>query len=98
MAAVRLTEAEAEAKLGTLSGWSSDGTKLQKQFQFADFVGAMGFMTTVAFAAEKLNHHPNWSNVYRTVDVTLWTHDVGGLSALDFELAAAMDQAAGRSD
>ena len=67
---------------------------IHKSFAFDDFVHAFGFMTQAAIYAEKWNHHPEWSNVYKTVDVTLTTHDVDGLSALDAKLARKMDQLA----
>ncbi len=75
------------------SGWSMEEGRdaIQKTFVFDDFVGAFGWMTQVAIWAEKWNHHPEWDNVYRTVNVTLTTHDVGGLSALDAKLARKMD-------
>ncbi|MGY6548671.1 MAG: 4a-hydroxytetrahydrobiopterin dehydratase [Roseinatronobacter sp.] len=68
---------------------------MAKDFVFADFSEAFGWMTRVALLAEKMDHHPEWFNVYRTVKVTLATHDVGGLSDLDLALAQAMDQLAG---
>ena len=68
---------------------------IHKTYVFANFVEAFGFMTRSALWAEKLNHHPEWSNVYKTVDVTLTTHDTGGLSVLDAKLAAKMDALAG---
>ncbi|MEM9247337.1 MAG: 4a-hydroxytetrahydrobiopterin dehydratase [Pseudomonadota bacterium] len=79
------------------SGWSlsEDRDALQKSFKFKDFNAAFGWMTRVAIIAEKMDHHPEWFNVYRTVDVTLTTHDAGGLSALDVRLATAMDEMAG---
>ena len=75
------------------AGWSmvADRDAIQKTFQFSDFNEAFGFMTRVALVAEKLNHHPEWFNVYRMVKVELTTHDAGGISELDFELAAAME-------
>jgi 4a-hydroxytetrahydrobiopterin dehydratase len=75
------------------NGWAKvEGRDaIKKSFVFADFVEAFGFMTRAALWAEKLNHHPEWFNVYKTVDVTLTTHDVGGLSDLDAKLAAKMD-------
>jgi len=76
----------------TAAGWTSDGTKLTKQFKFKNFVEAFGFMTRAAIHAEKLNHHPEWFNVYNRVDVTLTTHDTGGLSELDGKLARLMDE------
>lgn len=77
-------------------GWSLvDGRDaIAKTFEFGDFVEAFGWMTRVAFWAEKWNHHPEWSNVYKTVEVVLTTHDVGGLSALDAKLARKMDSLA----
>ncbi len=79
------------------AGWAEvEGRDaIAKTYRFKDFVEAFGFMTRAAIVAEKMNHHPEWSNVYRTVEVTLTTHDVGGLSALDVELAQAMDRLAG---
>jgi 4a-hydroxytetrahydrobiopterin dehydratase len=68
---------------------------LRKTFGFADFVEAFAWMTAVALVAEKLDHHPDWTNVYHRVDVALWTHDAGGITERDFELAAAMDRLAG---
>jgi 4a-hydroxytetrahydrobiopterin dehydratase len=87
----------AEAALADLRGWSAvDGRDaICRRFQFADFKAAFAFMTHVALKAEQMDHHPEWSNVYRTVDVTLATHDSGGVTALDVELARFMDAAAG---
>lgn len=75
------------------NGWAmaEDRDAIQKSFVFANFVEAFGFMTRAAIWAEKLNHHPEWANVYKTVDVTLTTHDTGGLSDLDAKLAKKMD-------
>ncbi|PHQ82191.1 MAG: 4a-hydroxytetrahydrobiopterin dehydratase [Thalassobium sp.] len=79
------------------NGWAlnADSTRLEKEFVFANFVAAFGFMTQAAIWAEKLNHHPEWSNVYKTVNVGLTTHDTGGLSELDVKLARKMDAIAG---
>ena len=79
------------------AGWAmTDGRDaLHKTYKFRSFTQAFGFMTQCAIWAEKLNHHPEWSNVYATVDVTLTTHDVDGLSELDAKLAARMDKIAG---
>ena len=79
--------------LSELNHWelAQDGKAIQKSFQFSDFVNAFGFMTKVAMESEKLNHHPEWFNVYNKVEITLSTHDVGGLSILDFELAGKID-------
>ena len=79
------------------AGWtkSADGKAIEKTFKFGNFIEAFGFMTRAAIHAEKLNHHPEWFNVYNRVEVTLTTHDVGGLSDLDVTLAKAMDAAQG---
>ena len=84
-------------RLNTNGGgdWSLVDGKLQRTFEFADFVAAFSFMTRCALIAERMNHHPEWFNVYRTVRVDLTTHDAGGISPRDFELAAAMSQASG---
>ena len=85
-----LAASEIEARLAELDGWSLEAGKLHREFRFADFSAAFGFMTRVALVAEKLDHHPEWSNVYSTVVVDLTTHDAGGVTELDFRLAAAM--------
>jgi 4a-hydroxytetrahydrobiopterin dehydratase len=85
-----------KAALAKLSGWS-DATgrdAITRKFVFADFNAAFGFMTRVALVAEKLDHHPEWFNVYKTVEVTLATHDAGGVTELDLTLAGLMDKAA----
>jgi 4a-hydroxytetrahydrobiopterin dehydratase len=87
----KLSDAEIETELKTTAGWKRSGDKLHREFQFADFVAAFGFMASAALVAERMNHHPDWSNVYRTVKVDLNTHDAGGITALDFELARAMN-------
>jgi 4a-hydroxytetrahydrobiopterin dehydratase len=86
------TEARNEV-LATLTGWKlADGREaITKRFVFRDFSEAFSWMTRVAMLAEAMNHHPEWSNIYKTVDVTLATHDVGGLTELDVKLARAMD-------
>lgn len=83
--------------LASLPGWREvDGRDaIERRFVFGDFSEAFGFMTRVALVAEKLDHHPEWCNVYNRVEVTLSTHDAGGLTARDVELAAAMDRIAG---
>lgn len=92
--ATRLTEAARAEALTQLSGWVllPEREAISKQFRFRDFNAAFGWMTRVALVAEKLDHHPEWSNVYRTVDVVLSTHDAGGLTELDVKLAQAMDR------
>jgi 4a-hydroxytetrahydrobiopterin dehydratase len=92
-------EGEARRKaLAELIGWRevSGRDAIAKKFTFKDFNQAFGFMTRVALVAEKLDHHPEWSNVYKTVDVTLSTHDAGGLTEKDVALAKAMDKFAGQ--
>lgn len=86
----------ASAVLGELHGWTAaDGRDaIRKEFRFADFNEAFGFMTRVALKADKMDHHPEWSNVYNKVDVTLTTHDADGVTELDRELARFMDKVA----
>ena len=95
--AQRLSGEARKAALARLSGWSEVAGRdaISKKFVFRDFNAAFGFMARVALAAEKLDHHPEWSNVYKTVEVTLSTHDAGGLTELDVRLAEAMDKFAG---
>jgi 4a-hydroxytetrahydrobiopterin dehydratase len=97
MATQLSTEARRTA-LATLAGWqdATDRDAITKTFVFADFNAAFGFMARVALVAEKMDHHPEWFNVYKTVQVTLSTHDAGGVTALDIELAQAMDRIATR--
>lgn len=85
-----------QAALAKLNGWTdvSGRDAIQKSFGFADFNGAFAFMTRAALMAEKLDHHPEWFNVYNRVDVILATHDAGGVTERDIKLAAFMDQAA----
>ena len=85
-----LETAEIEAQLANLAGWALEGGKLHREFRFANFVEAFGFMTSVALVAEKMDHHPEWSNVYSTVVVDLTTHDAGGITELDLTLASAI--------
>jgi len=93
----KLTGDERAAALAELDGWADvDGREaIQKTFQFKDFNEAFGWMSRVALVAEKADHHPEWSNVYRTVEVTLATHDAGGVTQKDIDLARAMDAFAG---
>ena len=95
--AERLTGEARRSALAELDGWSEvDGRDaISRSFRFADFNAAFGFMTRVALKADAMDHHPEWSNVYRTVDVVLSTHDAGGLTELDIRLARAMDRLAG---
>lgn len=96
MARERLDPAQLSEGLEKLSGWalSEDGLAMRKTFVFADFRQAFAFMTECALVAEKLDHHPEWFNVYSRVEVMLTTHDAKGLTALDLKLAEAMERAA----
>ena len=91
----RLSSDEITNRLAALAGdWKEKKGRLERVYRFADFVTAFGFMSEVALVAERMNHHPEWFNVYGTVEVALTTHDSGGITALDFELAEAMERAA----
>lgn len=92
----KLDEAQRAALLPGLSGWTHEPSRdgIARRFVFADFVAAFGFMTRVALLAEKADHHPEWSNVWNRVDILLTTHDAGGLSLRDIELARAIDAVA----
>lgn len=92
----KLTEAELRSALNGLEGWTMAQGKLHREYQFADFVHAFGFMATAAIAIEKMNHHPEWRNVWNKVVVDLTTHDAGGISAKDVELAKLLDGFAGK--
>jgi 4a-hydroxytetrahydrobiopterin dehydratase len=95
--AERLTPEARAAALAELDGWRpvEGRDAIAKTFEFRDFAEAFGWMASVATAAEKLDHHPEWFNVYRKVEVTLSTHDAGGLTELDLALAKRMDALAG---
>jgi 4a-hydroxytetrahydrobiopterin dehydratase len=92
----KLTAAEIEQQLGALAGWSVVAGKLHREYVFPDFVHAFGFMAQAALAAESLNHHPEWSNVWNRVVVDLTTHDAGGITKSDLELAKRMEGFAGK--
>jgi len=92
----KLSISEIAEALATLPGWSLSEGKLFKEYHFSDFVHAFGFMTIAALRIEVLNHHPEWFNVYRTVKVYLSTHDAGGISVKDVELARILDQLAAK--
>lgn len=87
----KLASDEVERRLRELGGWSLQNGKLHCDFQFRDFVEAFGFMSRVALLAESMNHHPEWSNVWSKVSIDLTTHDAGGISARDFELAGKIN-------
>ena len=92
---VRIGAAEALTRLPAWRALPGDRDAIQRTFKFKDFNAAFGFMTRVAIKAETLDHHPEWFNVYNRVDVTLATHDAGGVTALDVTLATFMDEVAG---
>ncbi|MCO5733561.1 4a-hydroxytetrahydrobiopterin dehydratase [Rhizobium sp. SSA_523] len=96
----RLTEDEVKQRLAELPAWSlsAQGDALERSFRFRSFAEAFSFMTEIAFAAERLDHHPEWTNVYARVDVRLTTHDSGGVSERDLALALLMDRAASIRD
>ena len=95
--AQRLSAEERKSALAALSGWSEVGGRdaISRTFVFKDFNEAFGFMSRVALVAEKSDHHPEWRNVYKTVEVVLATHDAGGVTQKDVELAKAMNAIAG---
>jgi 4a-hydroxytetrahydrobiopterin dehydratase len=95
--AQKLSADARKAALAKLSGWTEVPGRdaISKKFIFKDFNQAFGFMTRAALVAEKMDHHPEWFNVYKTVEVTLSTHDAGGVTELDVQLAQAMDRLAG---
>ena len=91
----KLADGVVSDALASLEGWTLDDGKLYREFAFADFTRAFGWMASVATVAERMNHHPEWFNVYATVRVHLTTHDAGGVTELDLELARAMNELAG---
>ena len=98
MSDTKLSDAERAGLAARLPGWRlvEGRDAITRTFQHADFKAAFGFMTQVALVAERMDHHPEWSNVYNRVEITLASHDVGGLSQRDVALAAAIDQIAGQ--
>ena len=92
----KLSDAEIHAALAQLSGWTLSGGKLHREYKFPDFIHAFGFMAAAAIAIEKMNHHPEWFNVYNRVTVDLTTHDAGGVTARDVELAKLLDRTAAK--
>ena len=93
----RLSDDEIRAGLGALPEWQLVNGKLHREIRFKSFVEAFGFMTSLALVAEAKNHHPEWSNVYNRVLIDLTTHDAGGITELDLQLAAAADALLARS-
>ena len=94
---MRLTDDERDAALAGLPDWRFDGEAgaIRRSFRFADFSAAFAFMTRVALAAEKADHHPDWSNAWNRVDIALSTHSAGGLTRLDIDMATTIDALAG---
>lgn len=90
----RLNEKEIEGKLKSLPAWTVVAGKLHREYVFRDFIQAFGFMASAALIAEAMGHHPEWSNVYNRLVVDLTTHDAGGITQLDFELAGRMEDLA----
>ncbi len=88
----KLTETEIQQALSDLPAWKLENGQLCREFHFHDFAEAFSFMTKVSLLAESLNHHPDWRNVYQKVSISLSTHDLGGLSTLDIELARRISQ------
>jgi 4a-hydroxytetrahydrobiopterin dehydratase len=91
MARERLTDQQLEDGIATLDGWRVTEGKLFRQMEFEDFIEAFGFMTRVALVAQSMDHHPDWINVYNRVEIRLHTHDAGGITKRDLELAARID-------
>lgn len=91
----KLSDAEINKRLAGIQGWVLANGKLRRDYRFANFVQAFAFMTSAAIEAEKMNHHPEWFNVYNKVVVDLVTHDAGGITKLDFALAERMNALAG---
>ncbi|HUK52002.1 MAG TPA: 4a-hydroxytetrahydrobiopterin dehydratase [Candidatus Binatia bacterium] len=96
MSRQKLADAEISAALAALPGWSYQAGKLHREFTFKDFVAAWGFMSSCALAAEAMNHHPDWSNVWNRVRVELMTHDAGGVTQNDLALARRMNEIYGK--
>lgn len=87
----KLTDEEIHSQLPRLAGWNLQSGKLHREYKFPDFTHAFGFMAAAATVIEKMNHHPEWFNVYNRVTVFLTTHDEGGISQKDFDLAALLE-------
>lgn len=92
----KLTDSQIGSALAELPGWSVTAGKLHREYQFADFIHAFGFMATAAVAIEAIGHHPEWFNVYNRVTVDLTTHDAGGITSNDVELARKLESIAAK--
>lgn len=88
----KMTDTEIAAALPTLTGWALKDGKLHREYKFPDFQRAMDFMRSAVAGIEKMNHHPEWANVYNRVTVDLNTHDAGGITTKDFELGALLEE------
>ena len=88
----KLSEQDIQREINNLQGWKVVNGKLNRSFEFNSFVDAFGFMTKVAMQAEKMNHHPEWFNVYSKVNIDLVTHDIGGISNYDIKLAGIISK------
>ena len=95
MARTKLSEVEIETALAELPGWAVQDGKLHKEYKFDSFAAAIGWMVSVAVYADKIDHHPEWRNVYSRVWVDLWTHDLEAISSRDIDLARQMEKLAG---
>lgn len=91
MARTKLTDEQVSAALTSLPGWTVQDGKLHREYKFADFIHAFGFMATAAIAIEKMNHHPEWFNVWNKVNIDLSTHDAGGITEMDVKLASTLE-------
>ncbi len=91
-----LSEAEIKERLPKIQGWSAGGGKLHREYKFRDFIEAWGFMTSAALVIQAMDHHPEWSNVYDKVVIDLVTHDAGGITSMDVDLAGKLEELAGR--
>lgn len=96
MARQKLSDTELRSALGTLAGWSVEDGKLHREYKFPDFAHAFGFMATSAVLIDKMNHHPEWSNVYNRVTIDLTTHDSGGITQNDVDLARVLENIASK--
>ena len=94
MARTKLSESQIRDRLVALPGWTYDGGKLHREYRFADFVAAFGFMASASLVAQAMDHHPEWFNVYASVRIDLTTHDAGGVTERDFALAERMEELA----
>jgi 4a-hydroxytetrahydrobiopterin dehydratase len=92
----RLTGDEIELALSALAGWEVAGGKLHREYRFRDFVEAWGWMASASLVIQQMDHHPEWSNVWADVRVDLWTHDAGGITRMDVELAKRLEALASR--